>query len=640
MFNEFNNNIKISGKKKNKKISKNIEIKLNKTDYSRRKKSDNESSFLRQYKKYFHKKLSIKYNILPKEYTLMQLENFIKAKYCHSLAKFKEDLLFNYGQEFLNKYYAKKDSIKKVPLFTEFYKTYLLFFCRPTLAELNLNELIEEMVERKAKAFYQENYQEEKEDKKSSKKIINTIFFTNKVRKDISRKNSLTDLSKTTIEFRTFTNKNSLNSYMSINNLVNELGRGSGENNKNNINTIVNKNSITSRNNPINKNEKISRIIKNIETNSNYHINPNLIKKKNILKNSTKSIGQTENKLNIKNINKKFKDIKVKSINNYTQSNFSNKNIINNLETNPNRNKENIAKPLYHKINIVNNKIIIINNNRSKGNILKSSKEKIKKKNNIPSLSRNYNNNFFSTYRNNTIGVIDSKDRILNNPNYNTNAFLLNTFKEPYHKKGDLTKNCHSLQTKSDTKMKHIKMIKEKNINLNTNNNNDKQKDTIQAYNNKKINSNIFANYLNSYKNINNNNNSISNNKNNYIQNISNSNKIRKKKLTNYQMFSNNIKNINQTQKIKNISKEKFSPFYKMIHSTYSIGGQNSNNKIKSILKISGYNTLDNLHKSKNKKINKKQFSTQEQFKIKLQMNNNYMNKNVLSLKFNKNKNN
>ena len=626
MLNEFNNNLKIFGKFKNKKNSNKIEIKLNKTDYSQRKKFNNESYYLRQYKKYFHKKLSIKYNILPKEYTLMQFENFIKAKYCHSLAKFKEDLLYNYGQEFLNKYYSKKESIKKVPLFIEFYKTYLLFFCRPTLAELNLNELIEEMVERKAKAFYQENYQEETETKKGSKKTINTIFFTNKIRKDISRKNTLTDLSKTTIDFIAFTNKNSTNSYASINNLVNEIG--TEKNNKNN--NIINKNPMTSRlNNPVYKNEKIKKIIKNIESNSNYIINPNLIKKKSILKNSTKSICQPENKPNIRNINKKIKDIKVKSISNYTQSNVSNKNITNNnnLGTNPNKTRENnnIAKPLYHKINIVNNKIIIINNNRSKGNILKASKEKNNKKNNIPSLSRNYKNNFFSSVNNDTTGVIDSKDRFINNPNYKTNGLLLKSFKENCHKKGQSTKKYHSMQTKSDTKLKHIKKIKEKNINLNQNNN--KQKNCIQAYKNKNINSNLFMNYLNTYKNIN-------SNKNTYNHNLSNTNKIMQKKLTNYQIFSNNIKNINQKQKLKNISKEKFSPLYKIIHSTCSLG---PNDKNKNIFKIKDYNTLDNSTKSKNKikANNRKQCSTQEQFKTKLEINNT-LNRNMLSLKSNK----
>ena len=256
MLGKFSNNMKI----KSRQIIKNIEIKLNKTDYIKKPKYNNtESSYLRQYKKYFHKKLSIKYNVLPKEYILIQIENYIKAKYCHSLAKFKEDLLFNYEQEFLNKYYSKKDSNRKLPLFSEFYKTYLAFFCRPTLSELNLNELIEEMVERKAKAFYQENYKEEKEEKKNSKIIINTIFFTNKVRKDISRKNTLTDLSKTTIDFMTTTNKNSINSFISINNLVKEIG--GEENNKNN--NLTNRNAMTSRQiNNINKNERINNIIK------------------------------------------------------------------------------------------------------------------------------------------------------------------------------------------------------------------------------------------------------------------------------------------------------------------------------------------------------------------------------------------
>ena len=180
----------------------------------------------------------------------------------------------------------------------------------------------------------------------------------------------MTDLSKTTIEIKSTTNKNSINSYASLHNLVNEIG--SGGSNINNI--IINKNPISNRiNTIIYKNDKIRKIIKNLETNSNYKINSNLIRKKNLLKFSTKNISQHDTK---QIENKKLKEIKVKSINNYTQSYFSNKNIINNnAESNQSRNKDNntISKPLYHKINIVNNKIIIINNNRSKGNILKNS---------------------------------------------------------------------------------------------------------------------------------------------------------------------------------------------------------------------------------------------------------------------------
>ena len=125
--------------------------------------------YLLQYQKYFNKKLVIKYNILPNEYALMKLDNFITAKYCHSLASFKEQLIFNYHEEFLNRFYTIKETTKKIPLFSEFYKSYLKFFCFPTLAELKLNDLIEDMVEKKAKAFYNENFSE-KNDKSSEKK--------------------------------------------------------------------------------------------------------------------------------------------------------------------------------------------------------------------------------------------------------------------------------------------------------------------------------------------------------------------------------------------------------------------------------------------------------------------------------------
>ena len=80
------------------------------------------------------------------------------------------------------------------------------------------------------------------------------------------------------------------------------------------------------------------------------------------------------------------------------------------------------------------------------------------------------------------------------------------------------------------------------------------------------------------------------------------------------------------------MSKEKLSPLYKMINSTCSIGAINKN-KVNSILKINAYNTLESYPKSKYTNIYRKHCSTQEQYKAKLQINNNSLNKNVLSLK-------
>lgn len=629
MHNEFNK-LKKSGRFR---YRKKIENKINKTEFNSKFKEAKESYYLLQYKKYFQKKLVIKYNILPKEYTLIQLENFIRAKYCHSLAKFKEDLLFNYKQEFLKRFYKKKESQNKIPLFSQFYKAYLQFFCSPMLSELNLNELIEEMVERKAKVFYQNNYNEEEENKES-KKFINTIFFTNKVRKDISRRNTLTDLSKTTIEFMTTSNKNSVNSYMSLNNLVNEIGDGKNGYINSNFN-IYNKNNINSNaiekinnNNylKINKIKKINKF-KIKEINSYLNDKDNLQKKRDIFKNSSKNTEVSS--INEKNIT----EIRVKAINNNDINNTSSKNMTSiNADMNSNKNEKskdkNISKPLYHKINIVNNKIIIINNSRSKGNILKSSKDKIKKRS---SQSRNIKNNFLSTYNSNTTGIIESKDQTSNNSNLNTNTYFVKTFKKNIYNKGLSTKNCHSMKTKSDYKIKHIHLIKEKKLNTKirpsiiTNN-------TICTDNNtRKHNANPLVNYLYNYKNLN--------------DKVCNTTEAKRKKLTNFQRFSNNIKNISQIQRLKNISKDKLSPFNKLASSNcslgYSINSTNktqNKNKTKNVLKISTYKALEKLPKIKfsNKIMYRNKFSTQEQFKTNLKINNNNVNKNVLSLNLNK----
>ena len=449
--------------------------------------------------------------------------------------------------------------------------------------------------------------------------MINTIFFTDKIRKDISRRNSLTDLSKTTINFIS-TNKNSVNSYKSINILVNEIGNGRDYQENNFLKNYENNNNKI-KNNKSNKPHKYK--IKEINKDINNKINS--IKKKHILKSSNKSITPNERySLNSKNIS----EIKNKSINNNMISinnntnNCSNKNILNNnYDNNFNKNKENnISKPFYNKINIVNNKIIIINNTRSKANILKLQKEKIKKKN-INSLSRNIKNNYFSTHSNNNTSIIETKtsNKTSNNSIYNTHAFLLKTLKENINKKNSIKNNCHSMQTKSDSKMKHIKMIKEKKLSI-------KMKPSIHTYNTKKNSSNLLANYLYNYKNINN--------------NTYNTTDSQGKKLTNFQQFSYNIKNINQTHKFKNISREKLSPFYKMINTTNSIGSSNKSNyknKTKNILKISTSKKLEKLPKLKfsHKNDYRKQFSAQERLKTNLKINN-LFNKKVLSLKLSK----
>ena len=258
----------------------------------------------KQIKSFAYKKLINNYNILPYQYNLNQIDNFIKGKYCHSLASFKEIIIFNFSEEFLRKLYKIREIKKKLPLFYEFYKSYLQFFCYPTLSDLNLNELLGKIIEKKAKAFYNENYKEEPVKKE---KTMNVVIFTSKIRRELSRKTDLTNLSKTTIMEPNLTNKGSLTSANSIAKIFNEIGNS----NKDNNNDILKNKSFNNKNNNKNNNyiksTKLNNINKralNIEVN-NGNSNNNHIKK--IEKFNTNKINALNNRAINSNLNNKTK---------------------------------------------------------------------------------------------------------------------------------------------------------------------------------------------------------------------------------------------------------------------------------------------------------------------------------------------
>ena len=420
-------------------------------------KKDKNSLYLMQYQKYFMKKLVIKYNILPNEYNLMKLENFIEAKYCHSLACFKELLLFNYDEEFLKRYYTRREALKKIPLFSDFYKSYLKFFCFPTLAELKLNELIEDMVENKAKAFYNENYSNEKE--KSDKKI-NVVIFTNKIRKDISRRNSLTNLTKTTIKNKSVTNRSS-RSIITIEKIYNELNcqkitkkinpNSKSEDKLININFNTNAHINSGKKNLENIKPKNMVVFKKIEKNN---INNNIIGRNNnnyfkftqrnsknkikIGRNSQGTINDNKTTIVIdkKNVSKvpiikslqKFNTKGNAFKNIFAQYNLNNLNLNNKKVSLEKKNSkvtlskiQNQSKEIKNKYSNNNNIIKTNNNNiKHKGNILITNNNNNNKINNNNSLKIKKKNNYLDNVR--FTQTITTNNNI---PSINTNNFKL-----------------------------------------------------------------------------------------------------------------------------------------------------------------------------------------------------------------------
>ena len=98
-----------------------------------------------------------KYNALPGLKNVMAINNLIKCKSCHFLAKFKDFLIIDYVEEFLRRVYLKKESIERIPRIYNYYKNYLKFFCRPTFIVSFANEILKNYSDLNAEYFYKNN---------------------------------------------------------------------------------------------------------------------------------------------------------------------------------------------------------------------------------------------------------------------------------------------------------------------------------------------------------------------------------------------------------------------------------------------------------------------------------------------------
>ena len=413
---------------------------------------------LKEFKIYTYNKFVQKYNTLPFKYSLIQIDHFIKGKYCHSLASFKETIMFNFDEEFFKKLYKIKEIKKKIPLFYEFYKTYLKFFCSPTFSDLDLNELIEKAVEKKAKAFYNDNYKEETHKKT---KTMNIVIFTSKIRRDLSRRTDLTNLSKTTIMEANLTNKSSITSANSIAKIFNELGSFQIPNNINN--------------NFNNKNIKNKSYNKNIENENHIDNNNNENKKKINKKNNIVSI-QIKNINSINNNKKNTIKVNLNTLNDnmIKNMNFIIKNNYNITNTNINKNCPNnsIKKKNDQSLKSKDNK----SNNPSLTSSIKLYKNKVQKRIKKPSLNYNTMN---IRYKNTNV---NNKSR--NNTTSNISKYNKNNIKRPNSRNYEIGFLCN----------------KNTFINLDGNNNNNNN-NKINSYGNNI--SNNYANFTNSLEGIN-----------------------------------------------------------------------------------------------------------------------------------------
>ena len=295
---------------------------------------------------------------------------------------------------------------------------------------------------------------------------MNLLIFTSKVRRDLSKKTNLTNLSKTTIVEGNLTNKSSIVSAASIAKIFNDIDptnkinidenksfnkRNESNKSNNNNNSIVNKNknllSIQIKRN-MNLKEKIhlNKKITNLTIENNFRNSYNLNNNSNTFSNNFNinnitDISTKYNKLSIKK--KKPQVIKIK-----TESSLESSLRASNTQRDP-------KKP---SLNFNYNGYIYYNNNKSGNNtsshIMNYTKKKIQKPN-----SRNY-----------ACGFLDNKNTFSHlNPNLNNRMNSLGN-----NNNNNCILSMNSLKTESTIKPKTKKILKYKSDYkkiLNNNNN-------------------------------------------------------------------------------------------------------------------------------------------------------------------------
>ena len=351
-----------------------------------------------------------KYNIDKKKYDEITFINVLNSKYFKILAVFKEKIIYNNIEEFLKKFYTKKESLKIIPLFFSFYKNYSILLDNPRYKEYKFNEFFHNINERKANIFLSINNKKninkilseyhnndisivdknkEKNINLEKQKIKNIIIFTPNIEKILNESQSLfgmtikpinsnneknvysSDLSCLSLLDLIKSNKNAKNKIKKIKNekLTNSFSENSEQN-------IIKKNFIKN-NKSLNKNSKNNNSLQYLNSSmNNLSFQSKIvvtINKTPIIKNQLKLNKKNFNNINIAKNKLKKKGIK---INNNLKKKINNSKLLNKIlnlsfnKKNPNLLNINKSKKLSSDnkiLNINNIKKSIINNKNYDG---------------------------------------------------------------------------------------------------------------------------------------------------------------------------------------------------------------------------------------------------------------------------------
>ena len=299
-------------------------------------------------------------------YSYQVIENLINHKCTHLYSIFKDNMINEYIDEFLKRFYRKRESHKKIPQFALFYTNYQKYFCTPTFPAKFYNKKIHRQREEKAKCFYNAKFKDK--DKESNSCSDNDIEMCpastggkpgigKKYYKNNNEKNNKTFFNE---EIKELLENESLSVYCDINSKNTISLHESGSKLKSNRSYLLN----NSSNGLYNK-----KIFKYNSSSDAKKSNKTLLKKNK----NEKDINNTNNENNKNNSSKNILNKKINIDNNLKlvlkkrviniKNKHKNKNIStsNNYETFEFKNKkgQNLSANLYKTIGIQNLKIVV-----------------------------------------------------------------------------------------------------------------------------------------------------------------------------------------------------------------------------------------------------------------------------------------
>ena len=103
-----------------------------------------------------------KYGDIEEDFNLLIANQLIFNKSSHLNILYKENKILQDKDEYLRRFYKNKESLKRIPKLNEYYKNYHIFFCKPTLTDFVMGNVLKNYEDEDLLAFI--NQEDEVED--------------------------------------------------------------------------------------------------------------------------------------------------------------------------------------------------------------------------------------------------------------------------------------------------------------------------------------------------------------------------------------------------------------------------------------------------------------------------------------------